>query len=152
MVWTKVRVNDGGVSRVLSRLLLTDTKRRSMLDQLGRQAVEQTQYRFIEQKSPTGVPWKPSKRALKNPSKPTLLDSLNLLNSIEYVISGDGFELGSDLPYAATMNFGAKKGQFGAMSNGTPIPWGDIVPRQFLGVSAEHRVKMTDVINKFLRS
>lgn len=151
MVWTKVRVNEGGVSRVLSRLLLTDTKRRSMLDQLGRQAVEQTQYRFIEQKSPTGVPWKPSKRALKNPAKPTLLDSLKLLNSIEYVISGDGFEVGSNLPYAATMNFGAKKGQFGSMSNGNPIPWGDIPARPFLGVSAEHKVKMTDVINKFLR-
>ena len=152
MVWTKVRVNDGGVSRVLSRLLLTDTKRRSMLHQLGRQAVEQTQYRFIEQKSPIGVPWQPSKRALKNPSKPTLLDSGSLLNSIDYFISGDGFEVGSDLPYAATMNFGAKKGQFGAMRNGTPIPWGDIPARPFLGVSAEHRVKMTDVISKFLRS
>lgn len=151
MVWTKVRVNEGGVSRVLSRLLLTDTKRRSMLDQLGRQAVEQTQYRFIQQKSPTGVPWKPSKRALKNPSKPTLLDSLKLLNSIEYVIAGDGFEVGSNLVYAATMNFGAKKGQFGAMRNGTPIPWGDIPARPFLGVSAEHKVKMADVVNKFLR-
>lgn len=151
MVWTKVRVNDGGVSRVLSRLLLTDTKRRSMLDQLGRQAVEQTQFHFIQQKSPDGVPWVPSKRAKENPAKPTLLDSLKLLNSIEYVISGDGFELGSDLPYAATMNFGAKKGQFGSMSNGNPIPWGDIVPRQFLGVSSEHKVKMADVVNKFLR-
>lgn len=151
MVWTKIRVNDGGVSRVLSRLLLTNVKRRSMLDQLGQQAVEQTQYRFIEQKSPTGVPWKPSKRAIKNPARPTLIDSGALLNSIEYVISGDGFEVGSDLPYAGTMNFGAKKGQFGSTSNGNPIPFGDIAARTFLGVSAEHKVRMADVINKFLR-
>ena len=151
MVSTKVKVNDGGVSRVLSRLLLTDRKRRSMLDQLGQQAVEQTQYRFIEQKSPTGVPWQKSKRAKSNPAKPTLIDSGALLNSIEYVISGDGFEVGSNLVYAATMNFGAKAGRFGAMKNGAPIPFGDIPARPFLGVSAEHKVKIADVVNKFLR-
>lgn len=151
MVSTRVRVNDGGVSGLLSRLLLTDSKRRSMLDQLGRQAVEQTQYHFIQQKSPSGAPWKPSKRAIKNPARPTLIDSGALLNSIEYVIAGDGFEVGSNLVYAATMNFGAKKGQFGAMRNGSPIPWGDIPARPFLGVSAEHKVKIADVVNKFLR-
>nr|WP_298892222.1 phage virion morphogenesis protein [uncultured Acinetobacter sp.] len=40
--------------------------------------------------------------------------------------------IGTNVPYAPTMHFGAKQGQFGKTRRNTPIPWGDIEPRPFL--------------------
>lgn len=40
--------------------------------------------------------------------------------------------IGTNVPYAATMHYGAKKGQFGQTKRGASIPWGDISPRPFL--------------------
>lgn len=54
----------------------------------------------------------------------------DLRNTIHYQVSGDLLLVGSNLIYAATAHFGAKKGEFG---NGAP--WGDIPSREYLGIS-----------------
>lgn len=151
MVWTRVRVDEGGVSRLLSRLLLNDAKRAQMLDQIGEASVREIKMHFINQKSPEGVPWKPSKRALADPSRPTLLHTLKLLNSITYKRSSGAVEAGTDDIRAGTLNFGAKKGQYGATRTGTPIPFGDIAARKFIGVSSQNEIKVRDIVNSFLR-
>ena len=46
--------------------------------------------------------------------------------------------------------FGAEKGAFGATSRGTPIPWGDIPARPFLGLSADDRDGVRDRILDFI--
>lgn len=73
-----------------------------------------------------------------------------LINSIRYRLEGNEVLIGSDLPYATTFHYGAKKGtlagprsRLGAsrkrIAKGkTPLayggsPWGDIPPRRFLG-------------------
>ena len=151
MVWTRVRVDEGGVSRLLSRLLLNDAKRAQMLGQIGEESVREIKMHFINQKSPEGVPWKVSKRAEKDPSRPTMLHTLKLLNSITYKRSGGVVEAGTDDIRAGTLNFGARRGQYGAMRNGTPIPWGDIAARKFIGVSSQNEIKVRDIVNSFLR-
>jgi phage gpG-like protein len=74
----------------------------------------------------------------------------DLVNSIRYRLLGDEVLIGSDLPYATTFHYGAKKGTLaGARSRlgasrkriakgKEPLsyggsPWGDIKPRRFLG-------------------
>lgn len=151
MVWTRVKVDEGGVSRLLSRLLLNDAKRAQMLDQIGEASVREIKMHFINQKSPEGVPWKPSKRALADPSRPTLLHTLKLLNSITHKVSGGQVSAGTDDIRAGTLNFGARRGQYGAASNGAPIPWGDIPARKFIGVSSQNEIKVRDIVNSFLR-
>lgn len=49
------------------------------------------------------------------------------------------------------MHHGARKGQFGRTSRGAPIPWGNIPARDFLGVSADDRVGIVDVLRRHIR-
>ena len=151
MVWTQVRVDTGGVSRLLTRLILNDAKRQAMLREVGEQAVQEIQMHFINQKTPEGVPWKPSKRALADPVRPTLMNTNSLLNSIVWKVSGGQVSAGTNDIRAGTLNFGARKGQYGAARNGAPLPWGDIPARKFIGVSSGGQVKVRDVISRFLR-
>ena len=146
MVWTRVKVDEGGVSRLLSRLLLNDAKRAEMLDQIGEASVREIKMHFINQQTPRGIKWWKSKRALKDPSRPTMLNTLKLMNSITYKQSGGAVEVGTDDIRAGTLNFGASKGQYG---NG--VPFGDIPARQFLGVSSQNEIKVRDIVNSFLR-
>jgi len=152
MVWTRVRVDEGGLRARLSNLLLSDVERIKMLDQVGEASVREVKQHFINQKSPEGVPWKPSKRALADPSRPTLLHTLKLLNSITYVNFGGQVEIGTPDIRAGTLNFGARRGQYGAMRNGTPIPFGNIPARKFIGVSPKNVAQVRDIVNGFLRS
>ncbi len=151
MVWTRVEVRDSGVSRLLSRILLSDAKRQAMLHEVGKESVREIQSHFLAQKTPEGVPWKKSKRAIENPTRPTLMDTMKLFDSIVYSVSGGQVSAGTNDIRAGTLNFGARKGQYGAMSNGTPIPWGNIPARKFIGVSSAGQVKVRDVIGRFVR-
>lgn len=151
MVWTRVKIEQGKISERLSNLLLTDAKRAQMLDQIGEASVREIKMHFINQQTPRGIKWWKSKRALKDPSRPTMLNTLKLMNSITYKQSGGAVEVGTDDIRAGTLNFGASKGQYGAMANGTPIPFGDIPARQFLGVSSQNEIKVRDIVNSFLR-
>ena len=49
--------------------------------------------------------------------------------------------VGTNVVYAAAMQFGARKGAFG--KGRRPVPWGDIPPRPYLGISqdAEHEIE-----------
>ncbi|MEX3628753.1 MAG: phage virion morphogenesis protein [Burkholderia sp.] len=60
-----------------------------------------------------------------------------LAKSIQPVSNAHEAGLSTNLAYAATMFFGAKKGQFGHDSRNHPIPWGDIPARPFLPVRTE---------------
>lgn len=67
--------------------------------------------------------------------KPLVGESRRLSTQIFYNLVTGAVEIGSPLEYAGVQNFGQPKGASGSMSNGSPIPWGDIPARQFLGVS-----------------
>lgn len=58
--------------------------------------------------------------------------------------------MGSNLIYAAVQQFGAGKGQFGNMANGSPIPWGNIPARPFLGISPEDETNILALIADFI--
>lgn len=54
------------------------------------------------------------------------------------------------MEYAATQQFGAKKGEFRSTKNGAPVPWGDIPARPFLGISADDEDKIIEIIQSHL--
>lgn len=58
---------------------------------------------------------------------------------------------GINLIYAATHQFGAKKGQF-ANKKGRPILWGDLPARPFLGVHNQERKQIRAAILNHLRA
>lgn len=92
-----------------------------------------------------------------------LIDTGILRNSINARAGADRVEVGTNLVYAATQQFGAKRGAFGYTLSGThhksdvfdraaaasglsmrgvPIPWGDIPARPFLPIRPDGTVDL----------
>lgn len=136
---------------------------RPALRQMGEQLVESTKARFRDGVGPDGERWAPNTQATylaylsayggsfskrtgrlvkagadrATAKQPLIGESRRLSSEIVYQV-GDGYlEVGSGLVYAAVHQFGAGRGAFGATGRGTPIPWGDIPARPFLGLSAQ---------------
>lgn len=82
--------------------------------------------------------------------KPLLGASKRLSHEIHYRASMDGVEVGTALEYATTQQFGAKQGSLGRTRRGAPVPWGDIPPRPFLGLSPQDRNNVLAILRKYL--
>ena len=74
-------------------------------------------------------------------SKKPLVLSGTLRDQIHYQISGDLLLVGSNMIYAATQQFGAKKGEFGKGA-----PWGDIPAREYLGISIADQAELQNIV------
>ncbi len=130
---------------------------------IGEQLVDSTKQRFASSTAPDGSTWQAlslttleryvatfgkshfgaSGRLNKSGAnrvmsrKPLVGESKSLSTQIHYEVSTDGNALtvGSPMVYAAVQQFGQKKGASGTSKRGSPIPWGDIPARPFLGLS-----------------
>lgn len=166
-----VELKTDNITSALTALqpLLSDM--RPVFDQIGEYLVTSTKDRFKAGVSPEGVKWapkSPTTLARYGARKSNRVDIRPLfgltpvdagLNSqIHFEASPTQLEVGSNLIYAAVMQFGAKKGQFGAYSGvnkkGHPFsgvaPWGDIPARPFLGISPEDETNILALIADFL--
>jgi phage gpG-like protein len=54
------------------------------------------------------------------------------------------------MEYAAVQQFGAVAGALGRNKRGSPIPWGNIPARPFLGVSAQDKVEVLEILQEAL--
>ena len=108
---------------------------------------------------------------LKNRDGQPLRDTGRLQNSITSAVHGDTVLVGTNVVYAATHQFGAKRGSFGSVlaevgehtrtRNGKsytvrahkrkqPLPWGDIPARPFLLVQDEDVVEIEAVLADYV--
>lgn len=142
---------------------------------IGHDITERVKLCFRELKTPDGQAWKPLspvtkfKRAervaggkdkvYRKDGKGTrakftraylsatpLNDNGNLRKSIAYRASVNQVEIGTNVPYAAMMNFGGKKSQFGHL-------WGDIPARQFMPsgqLPADWEAQLIRTVNDYL--
>lgn len=130
---------------------------------------DQTKRRISDEKTgPDGTPWAPwsaSYAALVAEGADAGARSLliwhnHLLTSIQNYSTGATAIVGSNLVYARVMQDGAAQGEFGGAIGRTrptekqpksrdyyfPIPWGDIPARPYLGLSADNRIEITDLV------
>lgn len=116
-----------------------------LMREWGEILIRSTRERFKKGVDPEGNPWAPNTEATlarKRGSKPLIGKTRLLSQAVAYEVQPDGLAWGSNLIYAAVQQLGAGKGVFGAMANGSPIPWGTIPARPFLGVSDQDRSDM----------
>ena len=102
--------------------------------------------------SPDGEPWaewSDVHAATRHAGQSLLQGEGDLLDSIQYEISGGEIRIGSPLVYAGVMQDGAKRGEFGQSSRG-PIPWGDIPGREYLGLSIENEDDLLDMVEDYI--
>lgn len=129
-------------------------------EELGQYMVMSTKERFAKGVSPEGVKWAPkspttlarygARKSNRVDVRPLFGPSGALSSIIFHEAGPDQVEWGSPMIYAAVQQFGARKGQFGSMSNGASIPWGDIPARPFLGISPEDEGNMITIIEGML--
>jgi phage virion morphogenesis protein len=91
--------------RELDAILSRVEHPRGMFENIGLSLVTSTQRRFEEGHGPDGSAWPPSLRALAEGGK-TLIKTARLMQSITFVASDSGVEVGTNVLYAAIHQLG----------------------------------------------
>ncbi len=121
---------------------------------IGEAMLNVTRERFNSQTAPDGRSWAPlspgyAKRKPRNKDKVLTLYG-HLRGTLDYQADKDQVRIGTPRIYGATHQFGAAKGSFGRTRRGSPIPWGDIPARPFLGLSSSDEQELLDILNEYL--
>ena len=156
MAGVTIKLNDRLVRKHLKRLDRRLGDLTPAFRDIGEHLLTTTRARFDSMTDPQGNLWRPlsqSYRARKSKNQNLILDLDGYLRgTLNYRIEDGGktLAIGSPMIYAGTMQFGAKKGQFGKTKRGVPIPWGDIPARPFLGLSADDRKEVVAILGDHL--
>ncbi len=124
-----------------------------LMELIGNDLQRSTRERFVTQEDPEGRPWAPlseTTKARKTKNVDKILTQDGHLQQVVVQADRQSVEVGSPWIYAGTQHFGAKKGSFGRTKRGSPIPWGDIPAREFLGLSDDDREEILDTVSKYL--
>lgn len=133
----------GATIRRLTALRFSGAQKAKASRLIGAEMVYRTEERFTTQSAPDGSPWLPSLRAIEQ-SGETLRDTGRLLASLNWQAVPKGVEWGSNVVYAAMMNFGGKKSQYSNL-------WGDIEPRTFMGINDDDASEIKRIITGVLQ-
>lgn len=131
-----------------------------VMNDLGELLTTSTKDRFPTGTAPDGSKWAPksqttlerygSRKSNRVDIRPLFGPTGLLSQQIFHAAGPTEVSWGSNLIYSAVMQFGAAKGAFGSMSNGAPIPWGNIPARPFIGVSVEDQENITATLEDWL--
>lgn len=156
MLAVRISVKQGSVLEAMGKLALSIGDKAGLLNQIGIEVSENTRLRFLDGVAPDGTPWEPSIRA-KTQGGETLRDTGRLMNSITHLVSGDHVEVGTNVPYAYPLHFGAEikptAGKYltfqvaGRWARKTSVT---LPARPILGITDEDEVSITGVISAFL--
>lgn len=131
-----------------------------LLQDIGELMVERTKGNFKTGTAPDGTAWAPRSQATLDayaargdtPKGGPLVGVTRALSTtIAYEVAPGHVDWGSNMIYAAVMQFGAAQGQFGTTSRGASIPWGDIPARPFVGIGPEDENAILDTIEDYLQ-
>jgi phage gpG-like protein len=154
-----IEIDDASVTTALNALLRRIADPAPALRNIGEEVAIQTKERIESGgPSPSGTPWAPLLPvtiARKEINKDRVLYYHgDLLRQIFPQLGADGrsVEVGTDRPYGAAMQFGMPKGYAGTTKRGAPIPWGDISPRPFLGLSSSDRDSIVAILRTYLET
>lgn len=170
-----ISIDDSQIQKALAGLQRKMQDMTPLMRSVGEYLTETTKRRFATGASPDGTLWAPnrpvtiarylgrykssftktgklSKTGAKRAGakKPLTGETKALGTTIHYQAGRLQVSIGSALEYSAVQQFGAKKGAFGRTRRGAPIPWGDIPPRPFLGLSGDDEGAIMEKINDYL--
>lgn len=138
--------------RDMSQVLLVSTKKRFETSTAPDGSTwapnkESTLIHYLQKRG--GLTGKKAARATAN-KKPLIGLTRRLSNEILVRVYADRLEVGTNVEYAATQQFGAKQGAYGRNKRNHPIPWGDIKARPFLGTSEDDLVELKAILKEHL--
>lgn len=142
----RIRLDDGEVSAAFGRAAAALGDLTPLMTKVGEYLVDATRQRFPAGTAPDGTRWAPKKPSTTaaqarrgDPPDPRPLFWRGDLAKTTMQAGPASVEVGSNRIYAAMMQFGGRKARFAHL-------WGDIPARPFLGLSAEDRTAILDLI------
>jgi phage gpG-like protein len=164
------------ISSAIAKLRLRLDNIRPVLDQIGQIYLENTKRRFDSQTDPQGKVWKWNTKTTQfyksrglpqigsyQPRPPASRGTNfrgvwtgKLYSALKYRMAGNTVIIGvkgSEVPYATTFHFGAKRGSLGTKTIGSwtiESPWGDIPPRPFIGTNKKTNEAVLKVLRNYL--
>ncbi|WP_425072579.1 phage virion morphogenesis protein [Sagittula sp. S175] len=155
---------DDRLTPALTRVIAALQDATPLFQDMGELMLASTKDNFAAGTSPEGTPWAAKSLTTMDryrrtegrkanapvPTRPLIGVTRMLSTTIAYEVDAEGVSWGSNMIYAAVMQFGAKKGEFGTMANGASIPWGDIPARPFLGVGPSDETALLATIQDYL--
>lgn len=150
----KVDIDDKIVLERLAKLQHLGADLRPAFLDIGKYLERSHRQRWDREVSPDGAkwaalsPWYQAQKA-KNADKILVLNA-HLRDTLAPQATARSLKFGSNRVYAAVHQFGATAGAFGRSKRGRPIPWGDIPPRPFLGVSTDDEAEILALLREHL--
>jgi phage gpG-like protein len=133
----RIDIDDREVRQALENLRRRASDMKPAMHTIGQALMEGSRERILSGRDWTGQPFAPNSPttlARKKGKKP-LIDTKSFVSGrLHYEASADSVTVGSSAVQAAVLQFGAKKGAFGATRRGAKIPWGDIPARRYLPI------------------
>jgi phage gpG-like protein len=134
----RIDIDDREVRQALEGLRRRSSNMKPAMHTIGQALMEGSRERILSGRDWTGRPFAPNSPATlarKKGNKPLIDTKTFVTNRLHYQASADGVIVGSSAEQAAVLQFGAKKGAFGATKRGAKIPWGDIPARRYFPVT-----------------
>lgn len=167
-----LEINDAQIRAALLSLEAALTDMRQPMDEIGQTMVLSTKTRMQAGLSPDGTPFAPrsavtlaryAAEGKKYGPKPLWLTG-TMRQNVAHTAQSDSVSWGSNAIQAAVMHFGAEQGEFGAAVGRTkpsekraksqdyfsPLPWGRIPGRPFIGISESDGSAITEIIGEWI--
>ena len=156
----EIRVEDEAVRAALQQLSARLIDMTPAMQEIGEALMTSTKDRMLAGRTPEGAPFAPRSQTTLDryaSGRPPVRPRGGPLNRYGNLISGifpssgsDFASIGSNAIQAAVMQFGQAQGASGRTSRGGLIPWGNIPARPYLGISAEDRTAITEIVEEWL--
>lgn len=154
-----LEINDAQILSVLDRVAQAVTDMTPIMQDIGEEMVRSTKARFVVGVGPNDETWAPKssttiaqyeRRGDTVDLRPLWGASRTLNSAFASFASETSVEWGTNVLQSAIMQFGAAKGALGTNARGSPIPWGPIPARPFLGVSDDDRNAILEALEDWL--
>jgi phage virion morphogenesis protein len=140
-----VTIDDAEVNRALRALAAHLDDLTPAMDAIGQALVTEVDLSFDGSRDPWGTPWDALSAVTlarrRGTSAQILRDTGHLANSINYHAAADRVEVGTDVIYAATHQFGRADNRMYNTPSGRPAP---IPARPFLPIRPSGQVELPD--------
>jgi phage gpG-like protein len=139
----RIDIDDREVLKALDNLRRRTSNMKPVMHTIGQSLMEGSREHIIAGRDWTGQPFAPNSPATlarKKGNKPLINERTFVRSRLHYEASNDIVIVGSSAVQAAVLQFGAKKGAFGATKRGAKIPWGDIPARRYFPVTQDGRI------------
>jgi len=136
----RIDIDDREVRQALEDLRRRASNMKPAMHTIGQALMEGSRERILSGRDWTGRPFAPNRQATlaRKKGKKPLIDQKTFVTSrLHYEASADSVTVGSSAVQAAVLQFGARKGAFGATKRGGKIPWGDIPARRYLPIRGD---------------